>query len=355
MVAQFSGCIYPDLSFSCGRVPRAKKSAQDRRYDRQHEEQYDAYLEKRSIYGQTETSWVRFFSGMDKSYRFIDAPKSSQPKKLKYGKKGITSYGKRCVRSIACLLQNQFSKKLLGFGTCTIPEYPEGIVRFINGRWSEIVRRFFQEISRKFKRKGCDFLFVSTTEIQERRFRTHGVPYLHLHFVYKCREKKNANFIVHADELRRTWGRVVSSIARKSEIAFDYESVNFNASIDTQLVKKDAAGYLGKYISKGSVAVKSLMEQGFEEFPGQWWSACVQMKKVLKKSIIRVPSHVCKTIFYSIDCMYAFDLCSYFKYISVPIAGVERVTGCVVQLYNVGKNAILELMNGGSDDIAYKL
>jgi hypothetical protein len=44
-------------------------------------------------------------------------------------------------------------------------------------------------------------------------------------------------------------------------------------NVDTQQVKKTAAGYLSKYMSKGSDVLEAFAEDcGWDAVPGQWWN-----------------------------------------------------------------------------------
>lgn len=110
------------------------------------------------------------------------------------------------------------------------------------------------------------------------------------------------------------------------------KALNFLASVDAQIVKKSASAYLGKYLSKGCKVVSSMQEAGYTDFPGQWWSASMQCKKMLKDSIVRMDAKTSEDIFYRLADYLEEGLVTWCNYIFVEHAGEERCFGCCGRL-----------------------
>lgn len=290
MVTQLSGKIYPDESFTVGVVPfRNKPNDKDNEYERLLKAQEEYLLQREP----------------DQPNRFIKSQELSQDAKTskknlqKYGGKGITGYGRKIASNLPLLIEQKFTKKKTGFFTATLPLLEEGELRIVNSYWSEIVRRFFQELKREYARKGEHLYYLAVTEIQEKRYARTNQPYPHLHWVAPSKKTVKGEFIVSADWLRSTWRRIVVAVLRLHGCNDGViGSISFRASIDAQAIKVSAAAYLGKYLSKGSKVVKRMQEHGYA-FPGQWWSADSKGKRLFRQSIAHLSQEDCKTLFYN--------------------------------------------------------
>lgn len=328
-VKQLSGKVYPDRSFSIGVVPRKQKLASDREYDKEYEEQYDSFITERRMFGQRELEEHRFLRGGVTPRRFIKSPKSSQ-KRGRYGTKGISRNGKRIVKNCCVLLERKYSRRCLGFVTATIPTFTRKINHYLAMCWSEIVRRFFQKIKRKLEKRGYPVHLISCTEIQEKRFKKTGVVYPHLHFVYVCKERQfQKGFSISASEFRQFWQETIEQMLDKIPDIIP-EKVDYKASIDAQVIKKSAAAYLGKYMSKGGKILEEIDEKGLACFlPKQWWTATSEMKKWLKDEIIILDSETSKSLMYQLGDWLAEGVLTWCNYISIEINGEDRIVGCV--------------------------
>lgn len=301
MVAQLKGIIYPDKSFSIGRIPSPKKRAEDRRYDRESEQQFDSYLSKENKYGRISLESVEFSRITTGDNRFIKSPKSSPRIEGGYGKHGITRFGKKVVKNGTLLLQQRFGKKRLGFVTCTLPDLGAEQLAYISAQWGEVSRRFYQKLKRKLKKQGKPFHYVGCTEIQEKRFRNTGLAIPHLHFVYLCRDRNRGGFNISAARIRINWRESICEVLRRGGYEPVLTEKEYFASVDCQVVKKNAASYLGKYMSKGVGMVQKMLEKGIVYFPKQWWTASQTCKKMFKESLIRMDAKTCESFFYQLE------------------------------------------------------
>lgn len=340
-IAHYTGKIYPDKTFSIGYVAKKKKGVQEVEYDRDYEQQFDSYSYTEKKYGRTERKEHKFFDRPFTPDRFINSSKSSQKRKS-YGSKGITSYGRKAVSNIALLLQKKYGQKRLGFCTATIPNLGKAGLQVVIRKWGEVVRRYFQELHRVCSRKNIRFLFVSCTEIQEKRFVSSGLPYPHLHYIYVCKERGSKKFTISASEMRNIWKRVVARVLAGELPERSWSEINYGASIDAQIVKKSASAYIGKYMSKGCKVVEAMQEAGFVDFPGQWWSASMQCKKMFKNSIIRMDAETANHIFFELAEYLAEGLITWCSYTWVSHEGEEKCFGCSGRMSKKMYEAFLE-------------
>jgi hypothetical protein len=176
--------------------------------------------------------------------RFINTSKSSQANRSK--PVSITSYGRKMLRNGCFALEEGIDnqRRTVGFYTATIPALSPEEIFNIGSDWSEIVRKFFQELRRVFERNNETFYFAYCTEIQLKRSRALGVNVLHLHWVAPTYKLGTKEFIVSSSTLRKIWSRMLAPYINSE--------VSFNASIDSQVLKKSAQRYLSKYISKSN-------------------------------------------------------------------------------------------------------
>jgi hypothetical protein len=182
----------------------------------------------------------------------------------KYGKKGITGYGRKMVKSAATLIQKMPGKRTT-FATVTMPTLPTQLRRELALAWPELLRQLLQWLSRELRRVGLPALVCSVSEVQPGRLAEHSEAYLHLHLVWPNHWAKAGNWAVDVDRLR-TW---VAEFLQRRGLWCTEAWVN----VDTQQVKKTAAGYLSKYMSKGSDVLEAFAEDcGWDAVPGQWWN-----------------------------------------------------------------------------------
>lgn len=336
-IKQFSGKIYPDKSFSLGAVPPPKKSAQDRIYDREQASQPDFALDDKISWLTGNTSIGGIFRSTNENPLFIKSPKSSQASRGTYGKHGITGFGKRCVKNTCILLERKYHKSQLGFATATLPVYSDTLLHCINGQWGEIVRRFFQKIRRLFKKRGCRFIYVSVTEIQEQRFSTYSQPCPHLHFVYFARRNPQEGYVLQTPDFfeawRQTLAEVITIISNNSIGALKNDCMHAlkqnKGSVKLESIKVSAAAYLGKYMTKGCKVVASMQEKEWNEFPKQWWSTCMYCRKLFKDSIIHLSSKECEALYYGFEHYLHDKSLTWVQLVYYTAQGIDYVCGLV--------------------------
>lgn len=198
----------------------------------------------------------------------------------RYGRKGITRSGARTVRQAAHLMQEKWGIGRLTFATVTVPNLPIDEMSIVHQCWNEVVERYRLLIRRELEKHDLPTHVLSVSEIQEKRYKKSGVPVLHLHSVWVGREPYGGWGIsteVH-DEI---WRKAIS-------VAIPTVGVSFKSAANLQQVHSSAGGYLGKYMTKGTAVVRSMVEDGFEGWlPRQWWNASRELTQWVKAETVQ--------------------------------------------------------------------
>lgn len=279
----YSATIYPNGEFGIGYVPVQKKRAEDARQDRgvicdtQFTEQERIHeLEDGTKYIDS-TEFVQMPSPK------FSLPVESSQRRKKYGLKGITGYGRKMIRNGGhCIDQAlKYSRRYFAqMGTVTIPSLSAERMRVICLEWSNIVRRFFQECKRRYKKLGMPFHYVSCTEIQPNRWENRREVGLHLHFLFIA-SKHNNEWSLPDQWVRDTWKRCITTYVGEEEVP---ENLNYRR----EAVRESSAAYLAKYASKGTEFVEEVAEEMGEEcLPSQWWSMSSSIKNCIKKTTVK--------------------------------------------------------------------
>lgn len=370
-VTQLTGKVYPDKSFTIGIVPRKKPKSQDRTWIRSLREVVDGKtngfidwltesvsiggkycsLEENPVKTQKQYSLREISKHDEEIYRemekvkdgdyskfyeaeppsaaplFIESQELSRKESKPYGENGITSYGKKVVRNGAILLEQKYGRKKLGFVTCTLPGMDERECFEVIERWSEITRRFYQKVKRQLAKVDKPFIYTGVTEIQEKRFKKYGVAVPHLHFVYVCRDSTRSLPWVYICQLHRAWNEALGECLDSFGVDKRSGVCRKLGSVHAKTVRKTAAGYLGKYLTKGVKIVKAMKDKGYTRFPKQWWTACMQTKKMFKESIIKIPMHVCNALFYNCQAFSESKHILSYAHVSIEVGDVQRTVG----------------------------
>jgi hypothetical protein len=279
-----SARIFPNGEFGVGFVPRKKMSASDRRYDadcRYAEEnaeiQCKVVLDDNNevlFYGREKILPVR-------SPKLGIGTESSQGRK-KYGLKGITGHGRKMLRNAGYILDVvvKSSKRCYPqMGTLTIPSLAPERMAIIAQRWNDIVRRFFQECRRRYRKLGKEFDYASCTEIQPARWDTRREVGLHLHFLFLA-YRVAGSWSLPDQWVRDTWRRVLITYVGEVDIPG-----NLNYRRDT--VRQSSAAYIAKYASKGAEFIQEVLEEcGEKALPSVWWSMSSRLRRCIKKHTV---------------------------------------------------------------------
>lgn len=211
------------------------------------------------------------------NYHSPDCDDGCPSGKLPRGSNGITRYGMNIVESACWLLEKKYGKRNLSFVTVTLPTVTPEESWSIAANWGNIVRVFFQRLRRIAKKKGMDFHYVAVTEFQPHRANREEHPALHLHFVVHGRFRNR--FVFGPSDVRQSWA---ASLERFVSGALDW-----SACENLQSIKKSAASYLGKYMSKGLSDIERI--RGFRPLaplPSAWYSVSRALLRAVKGAVV---------------------------------------------------------------------
>lgn len=201
--------------------------------------------------------------------------------RLQRGTSGITSYGQRMVTNAAYLLQKIHGGARLSFLTCTLPGTPELTIR-IAEEWAEITRIFYQSLKRHLVKNGLGPEVVGVTEIQPERFRKTGGMPLHLHVVFQG-AVSDYQWRFRPAHLTRLWKRAVTARVP------DCGEFSFASACNVQSVKNNAAGYLGKYMSKGTDDICAILDDDpelIDVIPRSWYHLSSEARDMVKMNMV---------------------------------------------------------------------
>lgn len=260
--------------------------------------------------------------------RIFNCPLVSQPKTRRCIK-GITSFGRRLIRNYSYAISKIYGHKRLGFYTLTLPSVTVEECQAIVKAWRDIVRSFFQRLSRHYSRKSqSGYIYFYVTEIQALRSKSLGTPVPHIHFVAPCFIENSNQFAFSADELRSLWGDTLNRYIK--------QQVSYESSVDAQIIKKDVTAYISKYISK-----KKSKQNDYDcpdDFSvGRWYGACQYLRKYISALVIKCRHEVAEMIEYCIHnhlCKYLYPV-----HIKSDIYG-ERLCGYSGHLTDDWRDAI---------------
>lgn len=303
--ARISSKLYPNGEFTCGVIPQEKKSQKEEDYDRLHKLQYETvqeYIFYRKDFVE-KTFWKPFDMVCDEaaaiglSYSAICHSHEEKKPRAQRGLKGISSYQRRIIRNGAWLLQKKYGKKRLGFLTLTLPtlsqEQCDALLQHKRG-WGDLVRKVTQEIQRELRRKGCPTSYVGCTEIQEKRWRRTGILAPHLHLIYVA-HSGDYKYYIDAKKLRAIWKRLIENMF--ADIGM-YANIDTKAGIDCRVIKKDAARYIAKYLSKGGKLMEEIKEkEEISKIPRCWAHCSKQLKKHILEEITTLTNDEKRAIF----------------------------------------------------------
>lgn len=163
---------------------------------------------------------------------------------------GMTKNMGRNIRNAVYLLEQYYGKHLLSFLTLTLPNLSMEDLGKCCERWDYMVDQFLKWLRKRSQKHNIELEYVYCTEIQPERLQKRGEYAPHLHLVFRGKYAKKRPWIVTPTQCRKAWAAIISNVLGHR---------NFNKSALEKLhgVKKSAARYLSKYISKGKCVLPS--------------------------------------------------------------------------------------------------
>ena len=195
-------------------------------------------------------------------------------------------------------MEREVGRKRLTFLTLTLPDISEQESKDVGRNWSSIVRVFVQKLRRHLTAVGLPSEVLGVTEIQPRRTNRDGVLGLHLHLVFAGR-KDRSGWLCSPTLVRTMWQTTILPYLHEASSAYDWRAVE-----NMQQVRKSAADYLGKYISKGVGDLKKAAERfGEDSIPSSWYTITETLRARTLASVRLLSNQSCSDLIYALSCL----------------------------------------------------
>ena len=222
----------------------------------QHEYVLEEREEHRTVLSFQDTKGKKYYLSVDKSFSQVvwefrltplvhqmveSCEKPQSRKKLPC----MTKHMARNIRNAVYLLERQpGGKDVLSFLTLTLPDLSRESLEICCTNWDKIVKRFFDWLRKHLEKYNMQLQHVYCTEIQMKRLEKRHEYAPHLHVVYRGRHAKKSPWLTTPKQVRKAWTRCLRG--------FIGESFRTDALENLQRIKRSAARYLSKYLSKST-------------------------------------------------------------------------------------------------------
>lgn len=282
-------------------------------------------------------------------------------KTFKNGLKGLTSLGRQRIQEGCFLLQQWYGARNLNFSTFTLPSLSLPVSLCLSRNWGKLVNRLLRRMRRASESRGySNWHCVGVTEIQSHRMEAYGgIPY-HLHLVHPgygytgggtSRRRKNSKktYIFKIRELLQYWKAAILEVLAEcydlgippeDHIAID----NYSSGFDTKRVKKNAAGYLCKYLSKGSAIDSVIEEYGEEYVVGQWYTCSRPLSRAIDDRYIELPPDIAWQLHLNPSEIIPSEDILWWHSIEITLDDVVWIVGTCFGITEHGRLAILDMI-----------
>jgi len=266
---------------------------------------------------------AEFLAGLSLRQAYARKLKRDDPARVRRVAKGLTVRGKRIIRDGIALLERRYGTRGLGFYTLTCPYDTYELIQEFNDKYTEIVRRYMQEVKREYERKNVRFGYVAVHEVQPERLRRTGHQCLHLHYIAPafCGTRR---FVLDATRICDIYLGVLECVMSSPP--------RHRPRVGCELVRTSAAAYLAKYYSKGVVADGSRGDSGAIASLSSWYSVSRGVRKCIQSVHTGLPTSVADAIYRASYGKCQLDGFVYIKPIMVEINGITRHMGAIFQL-----------------------
>jgi len=204
------------------------------------------------------------------------------------GQGGITSHGRNLVKDGAIYLERRYGRSRLSFLTCTLPP---GTLSSAD-QWTLLLKLFRQKLEYHLKVAGLPQDIVGVTEVQEKRFAKTGEVALHIHWLFVGKRNSECNWEFTKEQFREWWNECLSHVTGVTP------DNPWDSSTRIEPIRKSAAGYLGKYMSKGTHTIALVVEKGLAAFlPSSWYTCTNALRRAVKVSTFVVSGAAAEQLF----------------------------------------------------------
>lgn len=243
----------------------------------------------------------------------------------------------RNIRNAVYLLEKTYGKDNLSFLTLTLPNLSQEDLSKVCDKWDYMVDQILKGLRKRAEKYDLELEYVYCTEIQPKRLEQRKEYAPHLHIVFRGRNGRKAPWIVTPKQIRKSWASIIASVVHHREF-------QQSALENLQRIKKSAARYLSKYLSKGKCRNPNSDTEEYEvKLRTQWGGMARKLARLLKKCTSRISSssndgELAVYITSQMDNLLDAGLIKYYKqgFITLSkcsVSGVERVlkvgSGCL--------------------------
>lgn len=225
------------------------------------------------------------------------------------GSNGISSFSRQRVKDAATLLEEKYGRKQLSFITHTIPDHA---ITYVHANWTKILANLRRRYIRMLKKAGLPEELVMVSEYQEERFQKSGKAVLHLHILLVGR-KRYGHWEYDKERYKECWEECCKEYSDECE-----EQQNWSAASRVESIRKSAANYLGKYMSKGVQAIADILAICPDAYiPPSWHVLSQRLRTAVKKAIKHYEGKTASEIFEWLE-SHAKELLRFNRYIKIP-------------------------------------
>lgn len=195
----------------------------------------------------------------------------------RYGWNGLTSLGRRTVRSVTAALETR--RRDAAFWTITLPAAAMDALA-LGDQWptfQDAVRRFLR---RRLRLANLSGALIGVVELQPERTARERRPCPHLHVVFLGKRPGRRVWALHKSVLDRI---IVQSLAAAGVTGVDVAQAG-----NVQPVRQTVAGYLSKYLTKAGV-LEEVIDRQLELVPRQWWFVSREAREFARRFAFNVP------------------------------------------------------------------
>lgn len=210
-----------------------------------------------------------------------DGANFTEPAKTKKPCQGLTKRMARTIRNAGYLLERMYGKDNLSFLTLTLPDLPNEGLCACAENWGRMVDQFLKWLRSVIESKGGRLDYTYCTEVQTKRLTNRGEYALHLHLLFGGRVSAKCPWYISPKKARKAWVRCIRSV---------YSGVFTDTALENlQRIKKSAAGYIAKYVSKGTQGNPLRGDdKAIPWFSGHWGGVSRDLRQSIERASIRV-------------------------------------------------------------------